>query len=70
MIKVFPADWIPNEIRQYHVIFDISFCLHVNNKYLESVNYATVKTSPQQSMGQLGSTLKRLVALMSYNYDL
>ena len=69
-LKVSPAACIPNKSCQYHVILDLSFRLCVNGKYLSSVSDATVKTAPQESMGQLGSTLKRLVAVMVDNYNL
>ena len=69
-IKVSPSACIPHKIRQYHVIPDICFYLHVNGKYLSLVNDTTVKTDPQESMGQLGSTLKRPVSFMADNYNL
>ena len=39
-------------------------------KNLSLVNYVTVKIAPQESMGQLGSTLKLLVAVMADNCNL
>ena len=66
-LKVSPAACITHKSRQYCVILDLSFCLHVNGKYLSSVNDITVKKAPQKSMGQLGSTLKLIVALMADN---
>ena len=69
-LKVSPTSCILHKSRQYCVILDLSFRLRLNDKYLSLVNYATVKTAPQESMGQLGSTLKRLVAVMVDNYNL
>ena len=69
-LKVYPAAYIPHKSHLYCVILDLSFRLRVNGKYLSSVNYITVKTAPQQSMGQLVSTLKQRIALMVDNYDL
>ena len=69
-LKVSPSACILHKSRQYCVIFDISLRLHVNGKYLLLVNNATVKTVPQESMGQLGSTLKRLTAVMVDNYNM
>ena len=39
-------------------------------KNLSLVNDVTVKTAPQESMGQLGSTLKLLVTVMADNCNL
>ena len=64
------AACIPHKCLQYYVILDLSFCLSVDGKYLSLVNDVTVKTAPRESMGQLGSTLKHLVAVMSGNYNL
>ena len=69
-LKVSPEACIPHKSRQYCVIIDLSFHLHLNGKYLSSVNGVMVKTAPQESMGKLGSTLKRLVAVMAENYNL
>ena len=69
-LKVSPVVYIPHKSHIYCVILDLSFCLCVNGKYLSLVYYDTVKTSPQQSMGHLGSTLKWLITLMADNYDL
>ena len=70
MLKVSLAACITHKGCQYHVNLYISFRLHVNGKYLLLVNDATVKTAIYQSMGQLGSTLKRLVSLMSDKFNL
>ena len=69
-LKISTAAYIPHKSRIFCVILDISFRLCVNGKYLSLVYYDTVKTSPQQSMGHLGSTLKWLITLMADNYDL
>ena len=69
-LKVSQAAFISHKRRQYCVILDLSFRLHVNVKYLSSVKGATVKTDTQESMGQLGSTMKRLVAVMTDNYNM
>ena len=69
-LKVSPASCIPQKIHQYRVILDLSFRILLNSKYLSLVNYSMVKIAPQDSMGQLGSTRKRLVAVMAYNYNL
>ena len=69
-LKVSPEACIPHKSRQYSVILDLSFRLRVHGKYLSSVNNATVKTAPQESMGQLVSTLKHLVAVMADKYNL
>ena len=69
-LKFYPLVYIPHKSRLYSVILDLSFRLCVNGKYHSLVYYDTVKTAPQQSMGQLGSTLKWLITLMADNYDL
>ena len=68
-LKVSPAAFILHKRCQYRIILDLYFRLRVNGKYLLSVNDATVKTAPQESMGQLGSTLKCLVGVMADNYN-
>ena len=69
-LKVSLAAYINHKSRQYCVILDLSFRLCINGKYLSLVNGTTVKKSPQESMGQIGSTLKRLVLVMADNYNL
>ena len=69
-LKVSLKSCIIHKSRQYRVIIDLFSHLCVNGKYLSLVNDTTIETAPQDSMGQLGSTLKRLAAVMADNYNL
>lgn len=68
-LKVSPVAMIPHKSRYYRTILDLSFRLRHKGKLLESVNSATVKLAPAESMIQLGNCIQRLVALLADNYD-
>ena len=65
--KLSPVAMIPHKSRKYRCILDLSFQLKRkhNQTPFESVNTATTKLAPQQSMNQLGSALKRMIATLA-----
>ena len=68
-LKISPVAMIPHKSRKFRTILDLSFRLRHNGRLLESVNSATVKQAPAESMIQLGNCIKRLVATLADNYD-
>jgi len=68
-LKISPVAMIPHKSRSFRTILDLSFRLHHFGKLMESVNSATVKQAPAESMVQLGYCVQRLVALLADNYD-
>ena len=51
------------------MILDLSFHFFFNGSYKSSVNDTTVPQAPVQSMGQLGTCFRRLIATMAANYS-
>ena len=70
-LKISPVSMIPHKSKLFRCILDLSFQLKNprTGKKWDSVNSATTKLSKQQSMGQLGSVVKRIVATMADHYD-
>jgi hypothetical protein len=68
-LKLSPAACIPHKSKSFRVILDLSFNLFCEGKVFPSVNEATTKLAPQQSMVQLGNCLKRIIATMNENYN-
>ena len=68
-LKISPVAMIPHKSRSYRTILDLSFRLRHLGKLMESVNSATVKQAPAESMVQLGNCVQRLIALLADNYD-
>jgi len=68
-LKISPVAMIPHKSRSFRTILDPSFRLHHLGKLTESVNSATVKQAPAESMIQLGQCVQRLIALLADNYD-
>ena len=68
-LKISPVAMIPHKSRSYRTILDLSFQLRHKGKLLPSVNDATVKLAPAESMVQLGQCVQRLIALLADNYD-
>ena len=70
--KVSPVSMVPHKSKLYRTILDLTFRLrkkmNKREKY-ESVNSATTKLAPQQAMGQLGSVVRRIVAVMAEHFD-
>ena len=60
---------IPHKSKKFRAILDLSFCIEHDNQTYKSVNDATTPLAPQQSMGQLGKILKRLISSMADNYN-
>ena len=60
---------IPHKSKPYRCILDLSFALEHNGVKYPSVNKLTVKLANQQSMGQLGSVVWRLVHTMETNRE-
>ena len=70
--KVSPVSMVPHKSKLFRTILDLTFQLRkklTNKEKYESVNSATTKLAPQQSMGQLGSVVKRIVATMADHFD-
>ena len=58
---------IPHKSRAFRCILDLSFLLKVLGQHYKSVNETTNKQAPQESMAQLGSALKRIIAQVADN---
>ena len=69
--KISPVSMIPHKSKMFRCILDLSFQLKNprTGKKWESVNSATTKLAKQQSMGQLGQVVKRIVATMADHFD-
>ena len=68
-LKISPVAMVPHKSKLFRVILDLSFRFKKRDgSRWESVNSATTKLAPQQSMSQLGSALKRIVATMADNF--
>ena len=69
-LKISPVAMVPHMRKIFRVIMDLSFRFSKKDgSKWESVNSATTKLAPQQSMAQLGPALKRMVATMADNFD-
>ena len=69
-LKISPVAMVPHKSKKFRVIMDLSFRFSKKDgSKWESVNSATTKLAPQQSMAQLGLALKRMVATMADNFD-
>ena len=68
-LKISPIAMIPHKSRAFRAILDLSFNLKLKGKPMPSVNDATTKRSPPQSMVQLGQSLKRLIQLMATHHN-
>ena len=66
-LKLSPAAMIPHKSRAFRCILDLSFLLKVLGQHYKSVNETTNKQAPQESMAQLGSALKRIIAQVADN---
>ena len=60
---------IPHKSKEFRIILNISFRLQHVEKLMESVNLATVKQAPAESMVQTGECFQRLIAFLADNYD-
>ncbi len=68
--KLSPVAMVPHKSKLFRVILDLTFQLKRKDGTLwESVNSATTKHARQESMSQLGSVVRRLVATMADHYD-
>lgn len=68
-LKISPVAMVPHKSRKFRTILDLSFQLRFRGDLLPSVNSASNKRAPAESMIQLGHCIKRLVALLADNYD-
>ena len=64
-LKLSPVAMIPHKSRSFRCILDLSFRLRHKGTSLPSVNSETTKLAPAQSMAQLGSVIKRIIALLA-----
>ena len=62
-LKISPVAMIPHKSRAFCTILDLTFRLRHKGKLLESVNSATTKMAPAESMIQLGN----LIVLLADN---
>ena len=68
--KLSPVAMVPHKSKKFRVILDLTFKLKRKDGSLwESVNSATTKHAKQNSMSQLGSVVRRLIATMADHYD-
>ena len=64
--KLSPVAMIPHKSKLFRSILDLSFVLRGQDKEkIKSVNDDTIKMAPQESMNQLGKTLKRIIAALA-----
>ena len=63
-LKISPVAMIPHKSKPYRCILDLSFALEHHGFKYPSVNEATTKLAPQQSMGQLGLVVWRIIHTM------
>ena len=69
-LKISPVAMVPHKSKKFRVIMDLSFQFKKRDgSKWASVNSATTKLAPQQSMAQLGHALKRMVATMADNFN-
>ncbi len=68
-LKISPVAMIPHKSRSFRTILDLSFRLRYQGKLMPSVNSASVRQAPAESMVQLGQCIQRLVATLADNYD-
>jgi len=66
-LKISPVAMIPHKSRSYRTILNLSFRLRHLGKLMESVNSATVKQAPAESMVQLGNCVQRMISLLADN---
>jgi hypothetical protein len=65
-LKISPIAMIPHKSRKFRGILDLSFQLKRNKQQTQkSVNESTTKLACQESMNQLGSALKRIIAVLA-----
>ena len=66
-LKISPIAMIPHKSRKFRGILDLSFNLKSNKQENQhtSVNESTTKLACQESMDQLGSALKRIIAQLA-----
>ena len=63
--KLSPIAMIPHKSKKFRSILDLSFVLRTQKSVDKSVNDDTIKLAPQESMNQLGKTLKRIIASLA-----
>ena len=64
-LKLSPVAMIPHKSRAFRCILDLSFNLKLKNKqHTASVNETTKNLAPEESMAQLGVTLRRIISTM------
>ena len=68
-LKFSPVAMISHKSRSFRTILDLSFQLLHCGKLMESVNSATVKMTPAESMIQLRHFFQRLISILADNYD-
>jgi hypothetical protein len=61
-LKISPIAAIPHKSKAYRSIFDLSFCLRLENGGVRAaVNNTTTKTVPKGAMDQVGECLSRII---------
>ena len=63
--KLSPVAMIPHKSRKFRCILDLSFALRNADNNHKSVNETTTKFAKEESMKELGSALKRIIAAVA-----
>lgn len=64
-LKLSPLAMIPHKSRKYRAILDLSFALRLDGYNLPSVNEATKRCAPEESIDQIGSVLPRIIEALA-----
>ena len=68
-LKISPVAMVPHKSKRFRCILDLSFGLRVGKTYHKSVNETTNPKSKQESMLQLGQTIKRIIYTMNPHFS-
>ena len=69
-LKISPVAMVPHKSKSFRCILDLTFRMKKSDgAFWDSVNSKTTKLAPQQTMTQLGTSIKRLVCTMANNFD-
>ncbi len=70
-LKISPVAMVPHKSKSFRCILDLTFKMKKQDgTFWESVNSQTTKLAPQETMTQLGTSIKRLVCTMANNFDM
>ena len=60
-LKMSPVACVPHKSRMFRLMLDLSYDLRMRGKKHPSVNEASAKLAPQESMGKLGTVIPRFI---------